>query len=521
LSGFAGSCKKTGFVNAQHPPSDTRHDARWGAALVVLVWAAVFGIRLAGPPDLLDKDQQRPAMYVLDALHNGHWICQRDNWGELMHKPPMATWLSALATWPFQRINRFSLYLPGALAMLVLALILHAAGQKYFGGWAGVFGALAFLLSLPGARHVALARTDAVFAAATALTAVAAWRAWRLGRGWTWFWLAGAFATLTKGPLGVALAASGLLAAWWERKSGEPAPVRGSHAAGFALYVLLTGGWFALAVWRVGREAFDVLIWQELFLEAAGGPSDVPLLGFPKPTFYFLTRFAPWSLLAVLGFWRVWARPAADATRRRFERFLFCGFFSGLFAFSLAAHQRFDLILPILPIAALMAGREIGRFLDTARPRVALAGVVVTVTAGLATIGYEFGLALARTERAIQTQALEQAARLIRARCGEDFPLTHVSSDSTFQFYLNTIRTHVPVKRAAELLRGDLPAFVAVRWLEPLEQELGTNRPPLHVLLRWPAAGQPLIAIVSNHPRLERPPCIASAVGKPGELLMH
>lgn len=506
-------------MSLHQTPSDARRATLWGGALVVLVWAAVFGIRLAGPPDLLDKDQQRPAMYVLDALHNGHWICQRDNWGRLMHKPPMATWLSALATWPFERINRFSLYLPGALAMLVMAMIIHAAGRKYFGGWAGVFGALAFLLSLPGARHVALARTDALFAAAIAVTAVAAWRAWRSGRGWTWFWLAGAFATLTKGPLGVALAASGLLAALWERRSGERLPLRGSHTPGLSLFVLITGGWFALALWQIGREVFDVLIGRELVVQAVGGASGVPFVNFWKPTFYLLIRFAPWSLLAVLGFWRVWARPAADAAQRRFERFMFCGFFSGLLVFSFAAHQRFDLLLPIIPIAALMAGREVSRFLDSARPRVALAGVAVAITVGLGVIGYQSGPALARTERAIQTKALEQAAGLVRSRCGEDFPLTHVSSDSAFQFYLNTIRTHVPAKRAAELLRGGTPAFVAVRWLELFEKEMGTNAPPLHVLLRWPATGKPLIAIVSNHPRLERPPAVASAVGQPGDLV--
>jgi 4-amino-4-deoxy-L-arabinose transferase-like glycosyltransferase len=485
----------------------------------VLVWAAVFGIRLAGPPDLLDKDQQRPAMYVLDALRNGHWICQRDDWGEVMHKPPLATWLSALATWPFERISRFSLYLPGALAMLMMALIIHAAGREYFGGWAGLFGALAFLLSLPGARHVALARADALFAVATALTAVAAWRAWRWGRGWTWFWLAGAFATLAKGPLGVALAASGLLAAVWERKSGGHVPLRGSHAAGIALYALIAGGWFVLAWLQAGQELVDKMIGRELVRQAVGGESGVPGAGFAKPAIYLLLRFAPWSLLAALGFWRVWARPAADAAERRFERFLLCGFFSGLLVFSFAAHQRFDLLLPIIPIAALMAGREIARFLDAARPRVALAGVVVTITAGLIIIGYQFGPALARTERAIQTRALEQAAGVIRSRVGGDFPLTYVDSESTFQFYMNSMRTRVPAERAAELLRGDAPAFVAVRWLDLFERELGTNAPPLHVLLRWPATGRPFIAIISNHPRLEKPARIASAVGKPGDLL--
>jgi len=42
----------------------------------------LFVIRLMALSDLMDKDPERPASYVLDALKNGHWICQTD-W--LMH----------------------------------------------------------------------------------------------------------------------------------------------------------------------------------------------------------------------------------------------------------------------------------------------------------------------------------------------------------------------------------------------------------------------------------------------------
>ncbi|MBI5395836.1 MAG: glycosyltransferase family 39 protein [Verrucomicrobia bacterium] len=502
-------------MSMQTPPPDEGRATLWSVTLIVLVWAALFGIRLAGPPDLLDKDQQRPAMYVLDAVRNGHWICQRDDWGEITSKPPMHTWLAALATLPFERINRFSLYLPGALATLALALIIFAVGRKQFGGWAGLSGALAYLVSMPGARQVALARTDGLFALTIALAALAAWRAWRLGRGWTWFWLAAAAVTLTKGPLGVVLAAGGLLAALWERRSGERAPLRGSQVAGIALFALLAGGWFALAWWQMGQELIDKMIGSELVEQAVGRKYGIVGAGFAKPAIYFLVRFAPWSLLACLGFWRVWARPSADAGQRRFERFLFCWFFTGLVIFSLATHQRFDHLLPLIPVAALFAGRELSRLAGTARPRAVLTGVVATITVGLAAIGHSFGPALATTERAIRTKALERAAELIRSRAGEGFPLTYVDTESTFQFYMNTMRTRVPAERAAELLRGETPAFVAVRRLEGFGTVLGTHAPPLHVLLRWPATGECFIAIVSNHPRLERTGRIASAVGRP------
>src|SRR5439155_1467719 len=79
-----------------------------------------------------------------------------------------------------------------------------------------------YLLSDVGARQVATARWDGLFALTVTIAALAAFAAWSAGRGWTWFWLAAAVSALTKGPLGVLLAAFGLVAVVWERRSGHP-----------------------------------------------------------------------------------------------------------------------------------------------------------------------------------------------------------------------------------------------------------------------------------------------------------
>jgi hypothetical protein len=265
----------------------------------------------------------------------------------------------------------------------------------------------------------------------------------------------------------------------------------------------------------MGRELIEKMISAELVGKAIQSTSGAAGSGFPKPTIYFLLRFAPWSLLACIGFWRVVRHPAADALQRRMERFLFCWFIAGLLLFSLGSHQRPDLLFPLIPVAALFAGREAGRLAGAAQPRVVMAGIVAVLALSLTWIGNEFGPALARTKRAIQTKALESVAGVIRSRVGEDFPLTYVDSESTFQFYMNTMRTRVPAARAAELLRGDTAAFVAVGDVDQFRNGLGTNAPPLHVLLRWPATGKSFIAIVSNHPRLERTARMAVATGSP------
>ena len=97
----------------------------------------MFAIRLAGPPNLMDNDQERPASYVLDAVLNGHWACQVDWMGDVTSKPPLYTWLAGLATLPFDRISLFSLYLPAALSVAGMACLILFAGRKYFGPTGG------------------------------------------------------------------------------------------------------------------------------------------------------------------------------------------------------------------------------------------------------------------------------------------------------------------------------------------------------------------------------------------------
>src|SRR5262249_2122178 len=157
-----------------------------------------------------------------------------------------------LASWPVGRVSLLTLYLPSALATVAIAWLVVAAGNRRFGARAGFLAGLAYLLSDVGARQIATARWDGLFALTVTIAALLALRAWDVGGGWTWFWLAAAASTLTKGPLGVLLAALGLGAVLWERRSGHVTRLTGSHALGVGLFVLLTVGWFVLAYNRVG-----------------------------------------------------------------------------------------------------------------------------------------------------------------------------------------------------------------------------------------------------------------------------
>ena len=162
---------------------------RLATAIVVLVCVVMFAIRLTGPTNLTDNDQERPGAYVMDVVENGQWLVQRDNSLDVMSKPPVYTWMSAFASLGVGEVNLWTLYLPCFISTLSLCLVILFLGKHYFGLMAGFLGALTLVLSPYGMKQIALARTDSVFALTVVLVMLAAWWAWNYGRSWIPFWL--------------------------------------------------------------------------------------------------------------------------------------------------------------------------------------------------------------------------------------------------------------------------------------------------------------------------------------------
>lgn len=467
--------------------------------LLLALGAALFGLRLAAPADLTDNDQERPASYVLDAVQNGHWLIQRDAYDDIASKPPLLTWLAGLATCLAGRLSRFTLYLPGAAGIVGTALLIQAGARAHFGTLAGLLGALSLLFSPYGFKHVVLARNDALFAFTVSLAALAACRAWLTGRGWTWFWLAAAAATLTKGPLGVLLAAGGLLAAAWERREAEPRSPGGRIWPGALLWLTLVGGWFVLAWLSAG----DDLIRKQLGRELAGHLTGAEAGGkhpFSDPfhsALYFLSRYAPWSLAACAGCWRVWRRPAASAVERRFERFLVCWFALGLLVFTLAPHKRPDLLLPIIPAAALLAGRELAGWLGRFHPRRVWRGAALGSVAVLGVLAVARPQGRDTAGEVATTRAMRELAEWWAQSGPRDLPLTFVEHTLTVQFYLNRHQLVVTPAQAAQLLAGDAACALVTRDLAAVRQHLPADFAPrvLHAAL---AGGEARGWLVTN-----------------------
>lgn len=465
---------------------------RGWSALLGLLCLLVFLIRISGPSDLEGYAQHRNVGYVMDAVWDGNWLAQYDIQGRILSKPPLHTWLAGGFA-ALLGVDRLALVLPSFLAVLALTLLVFEVGRRRFGLLAGGLAGVAVALAPMLAKHIALLRSDPLFALLIAAGAFAALRAWESGRGWLLFWLFAGLATLTKGPLGLVLAGAGLLAWLWEHRSDPRATptLRGPHGVGVLLFLAIPLAWFLPAWWQYGQELIDKMFYDELIGHAAGVGRERSFgENLPRPTLFFLQRFLPFSLFAFYGIWRVFRRPAGEVAERRFERFLVCWILAGLLIFSLAAHHRADLLLPLWPAAALLAGREMARLAERVGRR-RFAGALAVVCGLLLASVYinyhsTFGKREERTEYAADVY---RAAQALRDSDLDVRQLLHVDTPVTLQMYLGTNRRHLSAEER-RLLRDEPPAaafLLAVERSGPAE--LGLEAPAFEVeqVFAWAA----------------------------------
>ncbi len=479
--------------------------ARTAVLFVLLTAALLFIVRASAPANFLDKDQERPASYILDVLQNGHWICQKDWTGDVTSKPPLLTWIGAAFALVIGAVTPITLYLPSALSLLGLSLLTLRYGTSVFSRLAGLFAALIVLLLPVSVRLFILLRTDALFALTVGIAAFTAYDTWIQGRKWTAFWLAAAIACMSKGPFGLILAAGGLAAAFWERHAPDAKPLKGNHLPGLILFLVILLGWFFLSIVVFGDAVTNKLLKVELYDQAVNGETPHALyVRFFIPFIYFLHRFLPWSLFACAGFWRVVFRPAEAAPERRFERFLFCWFFVGLLFFSLVQHQRGDLLSPLIPPAALLAGRELARLVARFEIVRVLRATAVIIVLLLGQVYYYYHFDEARSKLVVQTGEIEQLSDLVRGTVGRAFPIVHVDAPFTLQTYLNTMRPTITRERATELLAGSNAVFAAVSaaGAEQIAAALAQRGLPVHIVARSSTNAAPAALILSNRPRL-------------------
>jgi 4-amino-4-deoxy-L-arabinose transferase-like glycosyltransferase len=372
--------------------SDAPAHSRRDVALLVLLCVPLFFVGLGGY-DLDMRGEPREGITAWETIHND-FLLPILNGDRLPEKPLMFPWLASFAMRVFGESSEWAMRLPSALAAVGVVLVVRAIGARLIGRLGGLVAATAFAGTFLVVRLARNARTDMTltfFVSLALLQFLAMFqereteptRPPSTGR-LALFWLSLAFATLTKGPLGVILPGLAigpyllvrrrLGFAWTLCRSWTP-----------LLLVVLAGGWYAHGlVVAGGKFGFRAFLMENvmMFLGEEGGG------GHRHGPFYFVPLYfifgAPWALLL----------PAAATLAVRRARgawgaeplLLPIAWFVTMFVFfSAASGKRADYLLPMLPAASLIVAGALDAATTTAD---ALSRKLVRVSAwALAALG--------------------------------------------------------------------------------------------------------------------------------------
>jgi len=355
--------------------------ARAAMAWTFVVLAAFLALRVTVPSDLWDQTQPRTIAYTSDmAIRGGEaWILARDGDGLAATKPPLFNWLAVPGVAWFGSHLEWTHKFPSLLALAVTVWATVRTGERLRPGLG--WTAATMLVACPGMWKLAyLARPDMVLTAcltvawATATATLATPRSERehiAPAGAIAFWAASILAAWTKGPPAAFAPIFAVMASLVLHRSVEPLR-RLAFVPGCFAFLALAPAWL-VAAWRLDPEhAFRTLWLEEVAARAFGGKDGDEAI--PKPgllgtavdsPFFFVTRFAPWSIVAILGTLALLdRRDDPDAPRRpRWRRIeggaalVAAALFAGVViaAFMLSRGKRADYLLPAFPAAAIVA----------------------------------------------------------------------------------------------------------------------------------------------------------------------
>jgi 4-amino-4-deoxy-L-arabinose transferase-like glycosyltransferase len=346
---------------------------------------------LASAVPLIDPDEGRNAEVAREMLATGDWVIPRLAGMPYLDKPPALFWAEALAFKAFG-VTPFAARVPAAVAA---ALILWMIG-RLAPGTAGRPRALAAAILLATAPLFAALSAYVIFDMLLAACVTALWIGIarecadgpRVARR-ALLYAALAAGVLVKGPVMLAWGIGGSLAAALLLRSRAPLAWL-AWWPGWAVFLALAGGWFALALARHPEYARYAFV-DETFRRMTTGSfqREQPLWFVPA---VLAAGALPWSLATP---WHTLLRrnalaPASGAaSRAEIASRVALGFvlFAAVF-FTLSRSKLVTYLLPALPALAWIASAS---WADATRAR-RIAGVTAALYALLAAAALVFGM---------------------------------------------------------------------------------------------------------------------------------
>lgn len=317
-------------------------------AVCLLAIIAALSLRVFGASDLYqNSDQSRTMSFTADAVLNGEWLLPRDLMGDRTMKPPLVNWIG-VPVFAAGAHGETALKFPALLAGLSTVVLVSLAGRRMFARLdsddadralarlalpLGVACGTAWLCSNSGLKHTYFLRPDIVMIAflagaflcgvrangAESLSNPGSRRRWLIG-----LWLCAGLAALAKGPLALAVPLFLIIDALLRPAQPLPAQPDAADADGtpqragiwrrlasngwwwgVPLMLAIPAAWVA-AAWQVDPEhmrrgIFGAELGERFDRTTVGFDPLTALAGFWRPFAFMVERFAPWSILAVIG----------------------------------------------------------------------------------------------------------------------------------------------------------------------------------------------------------------------------
>jgi len=323
-----------------------------------------------GQWDLWNPDEPRYAQVAREMVNGGDWILMHFNGEIYADKPPLFFWLVGFSSYLLGGFHSFAVRSPSALFGTLTILLTFFLGKSLYTSRTGFLSGLILATSLGFAYLSTRANIDTTltFFTTASFLSFSYWDRYRKeerqegGRGGFiiyGFYLAMAFATLAKGPVGFILPLAAGLIYLFAQKDWEGIKAM-KLLPGMALFLFVVLLWYGPALLKGGEEYLQATLLHHTVDRFAKGTSHI------RPVYYYLYNFPvdffPWIFFFPAGVAYGFSREMVEK-RKRFLFLLTWVAFIFLF-FSLSKGKRGLYLLPLFPAASVIIGKLWDDFLS-------------------------------------------------------------------------------------------------------------------------------------------------------------
>ena len=317
--------------------------------------------------DLWIGDEVRHAAALMQMMNQGHWLVLHLSDQPYADKPPLYFLFLAFLATLFRSTGPPVFFVTVGISALFFLWTVVIMARRFGGGrWIALLAGLIILTNHYFMERIHSPRMDLTFAGFITLSHVCFFQTFVSRRPTVWAvygFLTASLATLTKGPLGLALPLLAAAVFAVRQRRFKSLCQRGYFlGAALTLSILLCylGGIIRFEGWPFLRE----LIMEQLVARAVESPKQsqpffyYPLklldLGLPLTVIVF---FMPWRRLARRDFWM--KTFSSSPENRQGSAYLWCILVSGLFLLSCIDYKIIYYLLTLYPALAILIARHL------------------------------------------------------------------------------------------------------------------------------------------------------------------